>query len=66
VEDHPVAFGQTAFGERQAPQAVVEVGVGAGQVDRQIGAGCIERPPHAVLQRVEVERVVGAVGQFDV
>ena len=57
-EDVAVAFGQTVEAQAQAAEAVVLVGVGAGQVDDEIGAGQVEGGVKAVG---ELEQV-GCVG----
>src|SRR6266545_850779 len=38
LEHQLVALGQAALGERQPPKLVVGEGIGAGQIDRQVGA----------------------------
>ena len=66
LEDHAVARGEPALGELQAPEAVALERVGAGQIDRQIGLGRRQGPAHALLQRLEIVAIAGAVGQLDV
>ena len=61
-----VAFGEAGEAQRQPAEAVVVVGVGAGQIDDEIGAGEVEGGVEAVVELQQVGIVVAAVWQFDV
>jgi hypothetical protein len=66
VENQLVPFGQTGLGELEPTQAVVLVGVGARQVDHQVGLAPGKHRAEGGLQGGEVSVVGGAVGQFHV
>lgn len=65
--EHPaVPFGQPCESQRQPPEAVVPVGVGAGQVDDEVGAGAVEGGAETPVEAGEVGAIAAAVGKLDV
>ena len=60
-EHAPVALGQPVEGEREAAQAVITIGVGAGQVDDQIGACQVESGVQPFVQAQQVGGVGAAI-----
>ena len=65
-EDQAVAGGEAGETERKAAEAVVVEGIGAGEVDDQVGTGDVEGDVEAFAQAQQVGVVATAVGQFDV
>ena len=62
----PIALGKTVETQGQSPQAVIAIGVGAGQVDHQIGPSKIEGDIQAMVQMQQVGFVSAAVRQFNI
>ena len=66
VEHHAVAVGEPGLREREAAEAVAVVGIGAGEVDREVGPRAVDRARQHVRERAEVGVVAGAVVELDV
>ena len=61
-----VAAREAALGEPEPPEAVVLVGIGAREVEDELGARALERLVQAALEVPQVLVVARAVGELDV